>query len=222
MNVSEPMRPNAALQLHEDAVPALSWNLLQRTMLLSASIDRRAAIWTLDTCQPVAVFDVGSPCKAAEWNPAHDSVFGIASEAGCAFYEARQPHALFTVCEGIQIETLVWLSENQVAIGNFSGEIVVVDQRQPTEPVGRVAAHPSAVTSLSVCRAAPILASTGEDGCCRLWNVKEAAPVLVAEEHMNDGRLYASAFSPDRATLLAAGGDGDDVQLWDIANLLEQ
>jgi WD40 repeat protein len=223
MNLAEPLHPNAALQFHEDAVPGLSWNVLQRGVLLSASIDTRAAIWSLESCQTAAVFEIGAPCKFAEWNPANASVFGIASEAGCGFFEARQPTALFSVSDGLSVETFFWdTGGDRFLIGDLNGFVSMFDRRQPGAPIAQLQAHPVAVTSLSLCRAAPVFASTGEDGFCRIWRIDDTGIVPVAEEHMNEGRIYASAFSPDRPTLLAVGGDGEDAQLWDIANLLER
>jgi WD40 repeat protein len=221
MNVAEPLRPVGVLQLHEDAVPGLSWNVLQRGALLSASIDTRAVIWSLESCRPAAVFEVGAPCKYAEWNPAHASVFGIANDNGCAFFEARQPGALFSICEGAEVETFLWeTSGERFIVGDGNGFVAIFDQRNPSTIVAQIQAHPQAVTSLSLCKAAPAFASTGEDGFCRIWRIEDTGIIPIAEEHMNQGRIYISAFSPDRPTLLAVGGDGEDAQLWDIANLL--
>jgi periodic tryptophan protein 1 len=220
MNVAEPMRPVTALQFHEDAIPGLAWNVLQRGALLSASIDCRAAVWALDRCAQVAVFDVGAPAKAAEWSMASSSVFAIASEGGCTLFDARQAAPLCVVCEGVQVENVVWKTGEQFAVADVGGEIAVFEMRRREAPIGSLAAHRGAVTALVMCRSHPVLASTGEDGVCRLWRVEQDLPVMLAEEHMNDGRLYTAAFSPDRTTMLAVGGDGDEVQLWDIANLL--
>jgi WD40 repeat protein len=222
MNVAEPLRPAAVLQFHEDAVPALAWNVLQRGALLSASVDARAAVWALGPCRPAAVFDVGAPCRGAEWCPADAALFAVAAERGCALFDARQPHPLLAVPAAGGAEVIAWETAGErFAVGDVGGAVALFDRRAPAAPVLRAHAHQAAVTSLALCRAAPVLASTGEDGFCRIWRIEDAAIAPIAEEHMNDGRIYASAFSPDRQTLLAVGGDGEDAQLWDIANLLE-
>jgi WD40 repeat protein len=98
--------------------------------------------------------------------------------------------------------------------------MAIFDIRQIEQPLVMAPIHDSAVTSLSVCRVAEIIASTGEDGFCRLWKCSDGLE-LFAEHNVTSGRLYTSAFSPDRPTLLAFAGDGDETQIWDIANLLE-
>ena len=223
MNVAEPMAPRAVLQMHEGAVPGLAWNVLQRQLLLSASIDQKAAIWSLETCQPAVVFNVGAQCKACEWSPVHDSVFGIATDQGAAFYEARQEKPTFTVMNGTAVETLAWAPDGEHFItGDITGHIAVFNTKSPENPVARVPVHAQAVTAVAMCKAAPIIASVGEDGFCRMLKIADGQLSPFAEEKMNPERLYTAAFCPDRPTLLAVGGDGDEAQLWDIENILAQ
>jgi periodic tryptophan protein 1 len=223
LNIAEPTHPAAILQFHENAVPGLAWNLLERNLLLTASIDTRAAIWNLETCEVAKVYQTEAPCKACEWNPVQGSIFGVGTDRGGLFYDALQDGNVLSVLNGTEVEAIAWLDQFTFLVGDNGGNIVSFDTRQIETPLGHFQAHAGPITSISVYRgpARPnrLFATTGEDGHCRLWNIDEGGFSPFAEEDIN-GKLYTSGFSPDRPGLLAYGGDGDGAHLWDITNLL--
>ena len=223
MNIRDPMAPRAVLQMHEAAVPGLAWNVLQRGLLLSASVDQKAAIWSLETCSPGVVFNVGAQCKACEWSPVHDSIFGIATDQGAVFYEARQPTPTYSVLNGTAVETFAWAWDGEHFVaGDITGHVSVFDVKNPQTPMAHVQVHEQAVTAVAMCKAAPIIATVGEDGFCRMMKMDNGQLSPFAEEKLSQERLYTASFCPDKPTLLAVGGDGDEAQLWDIANILSQ
>ena len=58
------------------------------------------------------------------------------------------------------------------------------------------------------------LASGGDDGMVRIWDLDTGKPVLVLKGHT--GRVHTVAFSPDGALVASAGDDGL-VRVWDAA-----
>ncbi|KAH0793152.1 WD40 repeat-like protein [Histomonas meleagridis] len=229
LNVKDPICPQAVIRFHEDAVPGLSWNILQRSLILSASIDKMTAVFSLDRIEmqvgskekPVVCFDVGFPCHDAAWSPSNVSQFAIASSSGLRAYDARQGPA-FCVLDGVKTESLSWsIDGTQIITSLESGQVTAFDMRNLTSPLFSFNAHNGQASSLSVCRSAPIVATVGEDRFCRIWNLSQQQPILLAENNMGLGELFTCRFCPDRPTLLAIGGE-TGTELWDIGNLLEQ
>jgi len=61
-----------------------------------------------------------------------------------------------------------------------------------------------------------LLASAGEDGTIRLWDLTGPSPVQTAVFKKHTGTVWSMAASPD-GTLLASGGGDNIVCLWDVA-----
>jgi WD40 repeat protein len=74
--------------------------------------------------------------------------------------------------------------------------------------------HGNTVRCLAFAPDGALLASGGDDGTVKLWDVRAGAEVATFAGHR--GSVKALAFSPDGNTLLA-GADGGDVRLWDVA-----
>jgi WD40 repeat protein len=75
--------------------------------------------------------------------------------------------------------------------------------------------HNGAVSVLAYAPGEPrLLASGGDDGTVRLWDVHAGRAIAVFRRHRK--RVSSLAFSPD-GKLLASGGEEDFVCVWDIA-----
>lgn len=222
LNIQDPICPSAVLQFHKDSVPGLSWNLNQRSVLLSASIDHMAAIWSLQTLQTAATFDVGSECKASEWCPTNATLFSVASSSGVYTYDARTGPA-FSTLDGASIECLVWSGDgNQILTTLTTGELSSVDIRNPDQPLYCIQAHSGPANSVAWCMAAPIIATVGDDELCKIWRCDGPQPVQIDEENLKVGQMFTCMFCPDKPTLLAVGGSENGAALWDIGNVINQ
>ena len=220
LNIQEPICPTALLQFHTDSVPGLSWNLHNRAALLSASIDKRAAVWSLQTCQTASVFEINGECKACEWCPTNSTVFSVASTNGVNGFDVRDGN-VFQMMQGVPIESIEWSSDgNQVVTSLTSGDIVIGDIRNLSQPVFNWKAHDGPANSIAVCKIAPVIASVGDDQICKIWSVTDQ-PRLIADENLNVGNMFTCSFCPDKPTLLAVGGMENGTSLWDIINVIE-
>lgn len=91
----------------------------------------------------------------------------------------------------------------RLAIGRIDGTIQVVDLTDPDSQTILVGHHAN-VLSIDFSADSRTIASVGQDGTSRLWNVATGAELFVIEA--GEGPLYAVAFSPD-GSALAVGGD---------------
>jgi WD40 repeat protein len=100
-----------------------------------------------------------------------------------------------------------------VAVAGNGGLLALYDARTHAA-LGRLRGHTSAVTTAAFDAAGRTLASGGDDGTVRLWDVHRrtatGAPITV-----EDGVVHAVALSPDGAVLAIAAGAGP-IHLWDV------
>ncbi|MGH3722089.1 MAG: helix-turn-helix domain-containing protein [Pseudonocardiaceae bacterium] len=79
--------------------------------------------------------------------------------------------------------------------------------------------HRSTVRAVAFSPAGPILASGGDDGTVRLWNVTDSTHPRPLGQPLigRTTKVNAVAFSPD-GRILASGGENQPVQLWNMAD----
>jgi WD40 repeat protein len=84
-----------------------------------------------------------------------------------------------------------------------------------------VDAHPEGVNSLALSPDGKILASGGQDGTIRLWDMS-GKPIGQSFDPLPNGSkiaLYSLAFSPDGKTIVSSGADGT-IRLWNLSGKL--
>ena len=227
LNILESAIPHSWLIHHTDSVPTLSWNPLQRSALLSASVDGTTAVWSLNSLKPVAIFNLGNnrpnnqkyaQGKSAEWNPKQTPIFGVGTDEGVFGYDVRSG-LVFNSALGASIDTFVWLNDGNKYLSSIeTGEILCFDIRNPNDRLYSFQAHNEHVTGLAVCKKPNfnLISSIGEDGFCKIWNLENDHPNKILEDEMNMGPLFSCQFCPDKPLLLAIGGNTSETRIWDL------
>jgi periodic tryptophan protein 1 len=178
---------------HQQSVLALRHHS-DKVQALAWHTTEQALLLTAAYDRKAAVVDVRSPGSARSWS------LGATADPEAAAWD---PH-----------------TEHQFAVSSEDGSVRCFDARKEGAPLWTLAAHKKAASSLDYNPSvAGILATGSADKTVKLWDVSGAAPALLATKDMDIGKVFSVKFSPDSATLLAAGGSKGKLGVW---NTLEQ
>jgi WD40 repeat protein len=84
------------------------------------------------------------------------------------------------------------------------------------EKIGSWRAHESEANSVAFSRDGRILATSGNDGAVRLWDIATQRQLAEVRHQAKAGQL---AFSPDGATLATTWSEAQLIKLWDVSFL---
>jgi hypothetical protein len=147
------------------------------------------------------------------------------------FVASESPHAATALALAVLAEKADTASSGvastvaaEVAKSPFE-QTVTPEVTKPTEVKKAVNdalnAHAAAVTCVASSALAAGLFATGSlDKTVRIWDVGSAAaaePVLLSSKALAIGQVFSLSFFPDQPHLLAAGGSGGVLALWDTA-----
>jgi WD40 repeat protein len=115
------------------------------------------------------------------------------------------------------------LSERNIAVGDFSGNLAIIDL-ETTQEVFTVKAHETIINSIdgagSTGYGPPELITGGRDGAVKVWDPRQTAPVVVLEPvEQIKPECWALGFGNsynDTERVLAAGYDNGDIKLFDL------
>jgi hypothetical protein len=108
-----------------------------------------------------------------------------------------------------EIKCAAFIDKTTLAVGLSDGNIMVTDLLSKTV-INKFKAHERAVNSLSVSRKHGLLATAGEDGKGKLWDLSGSIGTVIKDRQFS---LNTITFSKDEDMLLAAAYDGN-LELW--------
>ena len=200
----------SVLRGHADTVWGLDFDDDGR-LLASASGDRSARLWELDTGQTIATLGPHPSVVLSATFTDRGRLLLTAGADGAArlwAVEAERRLAALPAPGGAVAAIAVAAGTGEVATAGADGTVRVWTEKGSVRkrfdaraPVGAVAISPDGRT----------VAAAGDDGTVRLW--RDGRPETVLGHH--EGAARAAAFSPDGRTL-ATGGVDHRVQLWDV------
>lgn len=237
----KPEKAGLRLGSHKDAVMSLSWNQIHRQVLASGSADCTVKVWdvtqagnaTHEKCCALTFNHHRDKVQCVEWHPKEGTLLATGSfDRTVALLDARANGAktksvkLTADCEAIawdpfHTEYLTAVSED--------GTISCWDVRnfQTNKPLWTFVANEyGGVTSLAYNPQVPgMMATCSKDATVTLWNAYSQNHVPTANFHprsiaakdMCSGKLYALSFYPSSPWLLATGGSGNQLALWDLS-----
>ncbi|VDM92415.1 unnamed protein product [Onchocerca ochengi] len=228
VNSVEPTRDGNA-QKHTGAVLSLAWNRLMEHVLASGSADSSVILWDLEETKPATVathFD--GMVQAVEWHPAESSILltgTLSNQVGIT--DCRKCDALFRQWEvSGEVERLTWnhFSPFYFFVVTENGHFYYMDTRK-NEPIISKKIHEGGARSVVQSYYTKDLLSTcGEDGMLKIWRLQENSSdlELITEHNVNLGGLHTCRFSPDSGSIVAVGGEKEEmIKIVDISKFEE-
>jgi periodic tryptophan protein 1 len=226
---------SSSVNVHTDAVLALSWSPLARSLLASGSADKTVKLWDLTSpASAVSSFDFLHSDKVSclEWSPLLPSVLLSGGfDRRLNVFDVRDPHSASHKFElGAEIETAVWdpVVDSRLMVGLDDGRVVALDVRSNggnsqtkskknhvSDALWTLSAHDGPVTALDISPQG-LLVTGSSDKVVKIWNVSSSRPSCVASRDLNTGHVFSAKFSPDDPLTLCVGGAKGRLSLWNL------
>ena len=215
---------------HADAVLGMSWHLLQRHILASASADKTIKIWDVpqEKCLHTLTHHTDK-VQTLEWHPTQVSVLlsggfdKVASvcdvRAAASDWKAAAKHSVSS-----DVECVSWdpQSEHQFLVSTDNGTVTCHDARfAGKEPVFTIGAHSDACTGLALNPLVPgLLATASLDKSVKLWDIRGGKVEYMGTRTLDFGQVFCCGWCNDAGTpfVLALGGKDGKVLVWDTVS----
>lgn len=218
---------------HTDAVMSLSWNSIHKQVIASGSADHTVKLWDVtkagETDASTLTHHKGK-VAAVMWNPEEGTLLATGSfDRTVAILDARSPQNIKTVRITADCETLAWdpTRTQYLTVASEDGTVACWDVRkfQTSTPVWSMVANEfGGITDLSYNSHVPgLMVTCSIDKTITLWDVhsnrtdEKAPPKACGSKDMCVGKLYSVGFYPSTPWLLACGGSGNELALWDLS-----
>jgi len=227
---------------HTDAVMGLSWNAVHRQVLASGSADGTVKLWDVtqagggDYARPSATLTHHSDkVQSLAWHPSEGTLLATGGyDRRVCLVDARSA-ASGNANQNVKkaklsadCEALAWDPHNQqyLTAASEDGMVRCWDVRKfGEEPVWSVVAHAYGGVS-DICynsKVPGMLVTCSIDKTVALWDTvaqnngsPPASPHPCGSKDMSVGKLYSLSCYPSAPWLLACGGSGNEMAIWDM------
>ncbi|VIO88292.1 Uncharacterized protein BM_BM4703 [Brugia malayi] len=209
---------DGSAQKHSGAVLSLTWNRLTEHILASGGADNSVILWDLEEVKPATVAThFGGMVQAVEWHPVESSILltgTLSSQVGLT--DCREFNNLSRQWEvSGEVERLTWnhFSPFYFFVVTDSGHFYYMDTRKNKPVISKKVHEGGARSVVQSCYTKGLLSTCGEDGLLKIWRLEESMCDLefVTEHNVNLGSLHICRFSPDSGSVLAVGGEKEEM-----------
>mmetsp|Transcript_25602 Transcript_25602/g.46299 ORF Transcript_25602/g.46299 Transcript_25602/m.46299 type:complete len:558 (+) Transcript_25602:179-1852(+) len=235
-----PSKPGLREGSHTDAVMGLSWNSVHQQVLASGSADGTVKLWDVshmgggDYIRPSATFTHHTDkVQSLAWHPSEGTLLATGGyDRKVCLVDARSATASSSDANqsikkaklSADCEAIAWDPHNQqyLTAASEDGVVQCWDVRKfGQEPVWTMVAHEyGGVSDMSYNSNVPgMLMTCSIDKTVALWdthNNSSPTPQPCGSKDMNVGKLYSVSCYPSSPWLLACGGSGNELAIWDM------
>eukprot|EP00804_Cyclotella_cryptica_P017728 CCRYP_001175-RA/>CCRYP_001175-RA protein AED:0.03 eAED:0.03 QI:87/1/1/1/1/1/4/83/651 len=224
---------------HTDAVMGLSWNTIHRQVLASGSADGTVKLWDVthttsggdagDYVRPSATLTHHSDkVQSLAWHPSEGTLLATGGyDRKVCLVDARS--AVTSANAGsvkkvkllADCEAMAWdpHSQHYLTVASEDGVVQCWDVRKFDDPVWSMVAHEYGGVS-DICynpQVPGMLLTCSIDKTVALWDTQHApTPQSCGTKDMNVGKLYSVSCYPSSPWLMACGGSGNELAIWDM------
>jgi periodic tryptophan protein 1 len=221
---------------HTDAVMSLSWNTVHQQVLASGSADGTVKLWDVthttsgkngDYVRPSATLTHHSDkVQSLAWHPSEGTLLATGGyDRKVCLVDARSndSQSVKTAKLLADCEAIAWDPHNQqyLTVASEDGVVQCWDVRKfGGDPVWSMIAHEyGGVSDISYNTHVPgMLITCSIDKTVALWDTlnPSSKPTPCGSKDMNVGRLHSVSCYPSSPWLLACGGSGNEIAIWDM------
>lgn len=221
---------------HTDAVMSLSWNTVHQQVLASGSADGTVKLWDCthstsgkkgDYIRPSATLTHHTDkVQSLAWHPSEGTLLATGGyDRRVCLADARSTDSqnVKTAKLRADCEAIAWDPHNQqyLTVASEDGVVQCWDVRKfGGDPVWSMIAHEyGGVSDISYNAHVPgMLLTCSIDKTVALWDTLNPSPkpTPCGSKDMNVGRLHSVSFYPSSPWLLACGGSGNEIAIWDV------
>ena len=222
---------------HTDAIMGLSWNTVHQQVLASGSADGTVKLWDVTQCkgdyiEPSATLTHHTDkVQSLAWHPNEGTLLATGGyDRQVCLVDARSAASVASNNSSnanvkkakllADCEAIAWDVHNQqyLTAASEDGVIQCWDVRKfGSDPVWSFVAHEYGVSDFCYNSQVPgMLITCSIDKTVALWDTRKSTPEPCGSKEMNVGKLYSVRTYPSSPWLLACGGSGNELAIWDM------